>query len=74
MDDIIFDWLLTEAIEDSSAMSQANKASVSDPDTLSFKEAMSNVENIQNWMRAARCRNQVVGEKWDLERSTNRRC
>jgi hypothetical protein len=54
MDDIIFDWLLTEAIEDSSAMSQANKqASVSDPDTLSFEEAMSDVENIQNWKRAA---------------------
>lgn len=53
MDDIIFDWLLTEAIEDSSSMSQANKASVSDPDTLSFEEAMSNVENIQNWMKAA---------------------
>ncbi|KAI2506683.1 hypothetical protein MHU86_7784 [Fragilaria crotonensis] len=53
MDDIIFDWLLTEAIEDSSAMSQANKASVSDPDTLTFEEAMSDVENIQNWLRAA---------------------
>ena len=53
MDDIIFDWLLTEAIEDSSAMSQANKASVSNPNTLSFEEAMSDVENIQNWMRAA---------------------
>ncbi|KAI2488975.1 hypothetical protein MHU86_25627 [Fragilaria crotonensis] len=74
MDDIIFDWLLTEAIEDSSAMLQANKASVSDPDTLSFKEAMSDVENIQNWMKSCRSRNQVVGEKWDLERSTNRRC
>ncbi len=48
-----FDWLLNEAIQDSSAMLQANKASVSNPDTLSFEEAMSYVDNIQNWMRAA---------------------
>jgi hypothetical protein len=53
MDDIIFDWLLTKAIEDSNSMSQANKASVSNPDTLSFEEALSDVENIQNWMKAA---------------------
>ncbi|KAI2508241.1 hypothetical protein MHU86_6170 [Fragilaria crotonensis] len=79
MDDIIFDWLLTEAIEDSSAMSQANKASVSDPDTLTFEEAMSDVENIQNWLRAAEAEiksleKMGLGKKYQLPMPSHESC
>ena len=52
------EWLMHEATEiphfgDHDITPSAFKANASDPDTLSFAEAMADVENIDLWMRAA---------------------
>jgi hypothetical protein len=47
------EWLYNKFAEYSSPPPSSNKTSVSDPDTLSFNEAMNNHNNIFKWMKAA---------------------
>ncbi|KAI2508011.1 hypothetical protein MHU86_6418 [Fragilaria crotonensis] len=47
------EWLYNEVAECISPPPSSYKASVSDPDTLSFNEAMADRDNIEKWLKAA---------------------
>ncbi|KAI2512657.1 hypothetical protein MHU86_1653 [Fragilaria crotonensis] len=47
------EWLYNEVAECLSPPPSSYKASVSDPDTLSFAEAMADRDNIEKWLKAA---------------------
>ncbi|KAI2508990.1 hypothetical protein MHU86_5366 [Fragilaria crotonensis] len=47
------EWLYNEVAECLSPPPSSYKASVSDPDTLSFNEAMADHDNIEKWLKAA---------------------
>ena len=47
------EWLYNEVAECLSPSPSSYKASVSDPDTLSFNEAMSDRDNVEKWLKAA---------------------
>ncbi|KAI2513070.1 hypothetical protein MHU86_1362 [Fragilaria crotonensis] len=47
------EWLYNEVAECLSPPPSSYKASVSDPDTLSFSEAMADHDNIEKWLKAA---------------------
>ncbi|KAI2509043.1 hypothetical protein MHU86_5419 [Fragilaria crotonensis] len=47
------EWLYNEVAECLSPPPSSYKASVSDPDTLSFSEAMADRDNIEKWLKAA---------------------
>ena len=53
LDGTSLEWLYNEVAECSSPPPSSYKASVSDPDTLSFHEAMNDVDNVEKWMSAA---------------------
>ena len=53
LDGTSLEWLYNEVAECSSPPPSSHKASVSDPDTLSFHEAMNDVDNVEKWMSAA---------------------
>ncbi|KAI2489082.1 hypothetical protein MHU86_25511 [Fragilaria crotonensis] len=49
----LLEWLYNEVAECLSPPPSSYKASVSDPDTLSFSEAMADHDNIEKWLKAA---------------------
>jgi hypothetical protein len=53
LDGTSLEWLYNEVAECLSPPPSSYKASVSDPDTLSFNEAMSDRDNIKKWLNAA---------------------
>ena len=53
LDGTSLEWLYNEVAECLSPPPSLYKASVSDPDTLSFNEAMSDRDNIKKWLNAA---------------------
>ena len=53
LDGTSLEWLFNEVAECPSPPPSSYKASASDPDTLSFIEAMNDIENFEKWMNAA---------------------